>query len=142
MMRKAVKQLFDNVETSPVVLVVDDHPINRDLLLYQLKLLGLQTQVSESGDDALVKWQEWRFVLVITDCHMPGMDGYALAHAIRKIETEKGIPHTPIIAWTADALDDEAQQRYSAGMDDVLVKPASLLELRKIMVKWLGHPDP
>ncbi len=68
---------------------------------------------------------------------MPEMDGYALARAIRKIEAEKKLPRTPIIAWTANALPEEEAQCRAAGMDDLLVKPANLALLKQTLAKWL-----
>jgi PAS domain S-box-containing protein len=140
-MRRAVKPLFDSNEIAPLVLAVDDHPINRDLLLSQLKLLGLRAETAENGEEALVQWQEKRFGLVITDCHMPGMDGYEFSKSVRKIESAKQLQPMPIIAWTANALEDEAQKCYAAGMDALLTKPANLTQLREVLARWLPAPD-
>lgn len=136
--QRAVKPLLDNSVDAPLVLAVDDHPINRDLLARQIKLLGLRAETAENGQAALSMWRDGRFALVITDCHMPDMDGYALSRAIRKIEVEEARPHTPIIAWTANALAEEAGQCHAAGMDELLVKPANLTQLKKTLAKWLS----
>ncbi len=136
--QRAVKPLLDNSVDAPLVLAVDDHPINRDLLARQIKLLGLRAETAENGQAALSMRRDGRFALVITDCHMPDMDGYALSRAIRKIEVEEARPHTPIIAWTANALAEEAGQCHAAGMDELLVKPANLTQLKKTLAKWLS----
>ncbi len=136
--QKKVKPLLDGSVDTPLVLAVDDHPINRDLLARQIKLLGLRAETAENGKIALSMWGERRFALVITDCHMPEMNGYALTRAIRKIEAEKRIPRTPIIAWTANALAEEAEHCQAAGMDELLVKPADLAKLKKMLAKWLS----
>ncbi|MBU1775769.1 MAG: response regulator, partial [Gammaproteobacteria bacterium] len=133
----AVTPLFDRTADAPLVLAVDDHPINRDLLARQLKLLGLRAETAENGKVALQMWRTGCFALVITDCHMPEMDGYALSRAIRKIEAEERLPRTPIIAWTANALAGEVDHCQAAGMDDVLVKPAGLSQLRKMFARML-----
>ncbi|BBP04997.1 hypothetical protein TPL01_19290 [Sulfuriferula plumbiphila] len=135
--QRAVKPLLDGNVDAPLVLAVDDHPINRDLLARQIRLLGLRAETAENGKVALPMWRDGRFALVITDCHMPAMDGYALSQAIRKIEAEERLPHTPIIAWTANALAEEAVHCHDAGMDEILIKPADLGQLKKALAKWL-----
>lgn len=135
--RRAVAPLFDYSNDAPLILAVDDHPINRNLLARQLKLLGLRSETAENGLVALSMWRDGAFDMVITDCHMPEMDGYALAQAIRKLEAEDRRPHTPIVAWTANALAEEGDHCKSAGMDDLLVKPANLMQLKEVLIKWL-----
>ncbi len=139
--QRAVKPLFDGGADAPLVLAVDDHPINRDLLARQAKLLGLRVETAGNGVEALLMWQAGRFALVITDCHMPEMDGYALSRAIRKIEATERLPRTPIIAWTANALPEEEAQCRAAGMDDLLVKPANLALLKQTLAKWLPSAE-
>lgn len=119
------------------VLAVDDHPVNRTLLARQLGMLGLAVELAENGNQALAKWKSGRYCLILTDCHMPGMDGYDLTRAVREIEAREGRPHIPIIAWTAAALNDEVQRCHAAGMDDVLVKPNELAALRQTLARWL-----
>jgi PAS domain S-box-containing protein len=123
---------------APVVLVVDDHPINRKLLMMQLGLLGLRTEAAESGEEALPLWQAGDFAAVITDCHMPRMDGYTLAQSIRRIEAETARARTPILAWTANALPSEVRHCRDAGMDDLLVKPVDLPRLRGVLSRHLA----
>jgi PAS domain S-box-containing protein len=132
------QHMLGEVQTdSPMVLVVDDHPINRKLLAIQLGLLGLRSETADNGQTALVKWRAGGFALVITDCHMPEMDGYELTQAIRKIEIEEKRPRTPIFAWTANALADETQLCNAAGMDELLIKPIVITELHAVLDKWL-----
>ena len=130
---------------APLVLVVDDHPINRKLLVLQLGLLGLRGETAEDGAAALPLWRAGRYALVITDCHMPRMDGYELTQAIREIEAAEARPRTPIFAWTANALTDEIENCHAAGMDELLVKPADLEQLKLVLTKWLpiaAEPTP
>ena len=119
------------------VLAVDDHPVNRTLLARQMGLLGLPVELAENGNQALEKLKNGRYSLIITDCHMPGMDGYELTRAVREIESREERPHIPIIAWTAAALQDEVQRCHAAGMDDVLIKPSELAALRQTLMRWL-----
>lgn len=119
------------------LLVVDDHPINRKLLSRQLLQLGLKSNMAENGAIALEMWRKGQYALIITDCHMPEMDGYALTRQIRILETQSGMLHTPIIAWTANALEDERVRCLETGMDAVLIKPSSVQQLREVLSRWL-----
>lgn len=139
--KRTVVPLFGDNVSSPLVLAVDDHPINRDLLARQIKLLGLRAETAEDGGVALSMWQEGRFDLVITDCHMPEMDGYTFSQEVRRIEIAKKLPRTPIIAWTANALAEEVNHCQAAGMDELLLKPANLEQLKQILIKWLPNTD-
>lgn len=136
--QRKVMPLFDVATESPMVLAVDDHPINRDLLARQLKLLGLRVKTAENGKKALSMWRKEHYAIIITDCHMPEMDGYRLSKAIRKIEAEKNLSRTSIIAWTANALSEEIGYCRSAGMDELLVKPANLSQLKTVLAKTLS----
>lgn len=136
--QREVKPLVTDAADAPLVLAVDDHPINRELLARQIHLLGLRAETAENGLVALSKWREGRFALVITDCHMPEMDGYELSREIRKAEFGESLPRTPIIAWTANALAEEEGRCHDAGMDELLVKPANLAQLKKTLAKWLS----
>lgn len=120
------------------LLVVDDHPINRKLLRGQLLQLGLKSSMAENGAIALEMWRTGQFALIITDCHMPEMDGYALTRQIRSIEAQSDKLRTPIIAWTANALEEESVRCRGEGMDAVLTKPASLVQLRDVLSRWLN----
>jgi CheY-like chemotaxis protein/HPt (histidine-containing phosphotransfer) domain-containing protein len=120
-----------------LVLLVDDHPLNRMLLLRQLRTLGYAAQTADEGVQALEMWKSRRFGLVITDCHMPRMDGYELTRSIRRLESDGGRERVPIIACTANALQGEAQTCFAAGMDDFLVKPVELAQLTEKLDRWL-----
>ena len=119
------------------VLMVDDHPLNRMLLKQQLSLLGLRADDAENGTEALSLWQTNHYDLIITDCHMPEMDGYELTYRIRELEQRAETKPVPIIAWTANVLAEEEQRCHEAGMDDILTKPTELAELKTKLLKWL-----
>jgi PAS domain S-box-containing protein len=122
---------------APIVLAVDDHVTNRQLLARQIAAHGLRVQSAASGEEALALWRAGSYSMVVTDCNMPGMDGYALSRTMREIEAQEGRPRIPIIAWTANVLPGVADQCRDAGMDDVLTKPAELSILRHMLAKWL-----
>jgi PAS domain S-box-containing protein len=122
-----------------LVLVADDHPANRTLMTRQLNALGYAVESVHNGVDALEKWRSGRFAIVITDCHMPEMDGYELSRSIRELEKGSG-KRTAIIACTASALAGEEEMCFAAGMDDHLVKPVSMGNLAEKLDQWLPLP--
>jgi PAS domain S-box-containing protein len=124
-----------------LVLLADDHPVNRMLLLRQVRTLGYAAQTADDGVQALEMWKSGRFGLLITDCHMPHMDGYELARSIRRLESDAGRERVPIIACTANALQGEAKTCFAAGMDDFLVKPVELAQLTEKLDRWLPLPQ-
>jgi signal transduction histidine kinase/DNA-binding response OmpR family regulator len=126
-------------QSGSVVMVVDDHPVNRMLLVKQLATLGYAADVAGDGVEAMSRLSAGGVGLVITDCNMPEMDGYALARNIRAREARNGSRRVPIIACTANALAGEAANCFAAGMDDYLAKPVSLDELRAKMHQWLAQ---
>ncbi|HEX7112398.1 MAG TPA: ATP-binding protein, partial [Mizugakiibacter sp.] len=85
-----------------LVLMVDDHPTNREVVMRQLARAGYACETADDGEEGLRRWQSGRFALVLADVHMPRMDGYQLAAAIRAEERRSGRARTPIIALTAN----------------------------------------
>jgi PAS domain S-box-containing protein len=133
----AVEPLAENGANAPVVLAVDDHPVNLALLIRQIELLGLRAEGAQDGESALAVWRQRPVAAIITDCHMPNVDGYELAGAIRKAELRSGRPRVPIIACTANALGEENERCRAAGIDEVMVKPVNLITLRAMLLRWL-----
>ena len=117
------------------VLVVDDHPVNRDVMMRQLDLLGLDAETADDGMDGLARWRAGHHAVVLADIHMPRMDGYDLARAIR---ADPAGARVPIVAVTANALKDEAERCRQAGMDAYLTKPVSLVQLGETLRRWLA----
>ena len=120
------------------VLVAEDHPVNQQVILRQLRLLGYEVEVRDDGAAALAAWREGRYSAVVTDCHMPRMDGFQLTAAIRAAEAGSG-GHTPIIALTANALSGEAERCIAAGMDYYLAKPVDLARLKNALDRLLAR---
>ena len=124
-----------------LIMIVDDHPTNRQVLMRQLNMLGFAAVSAEDGQEALEFWQRRRFGLILADCNMPRMNGYELARAIRNDEaSDAAANRIPIIAFTANALGGDASRCFAAGMDDYLSKPAGMLQLLNMIQKWLSHP--
>lgn len=118
-----------------LILVAEDDEINQKVIRQQLALLGYTAEIVSDGVAALAKWREGRYGLILTDLHMPEMDGYTLAGKIR--HEEAGLHRIPIIALTANALRGEERKAFVVGMDDYLTKPASLQLLKATLARWL-----
>jgi len=109
------------VERAARVLLVDDHPMNRELGKALLTLAGCETVTADDGAQALEAVQAGDFDLVLMDVHMPGMDGLTAARAIRALPGP--ISAIPIIALSADVLPEQIARCRQAGMDDHVGKP-------------------
>jgi PAS domain S-box-containing protein len=121
-----------------LILVAEDNETNRLVIVRQLGLLGYATDLAVNGREALHHWHSGDYALLLTDLHMPEMDGYALAAAIRTEEARQaGAPRTPILALTANAVNDEERRCLAAGMDAYLSKPIRLAPLRQALERWL-----
>ena len=122
-----------------LILVAEDDEINQKVTLRQLKLLGYTGEIATNGRDALAMWRRGGYAMLLTDLHMPEMDGYALTQAIRN--EERGGDRFPIVALTANALRGEATHARAAGMDDYLTKPVPLRALKRALKQWVGSRD-
>lgn len=119
-----------------LILVAEDNFTNRDVIGRQLKLLGYACEMAEDGKLALDAWRDNDYGILLTDCHMPNMDGFELTDTIRNEERTSN-ERTPIIAITANALEGEAERCLAAGMDDYMSKPIDMKELREKLHKWM-----
>ncbi|MGE5516100.1 MAG: ATP-binding protein [Bacteroidota bacterium] len=119
------------------ILVAEDHPVNQQVILRQLRLLGHAPEVFPDGAAALTAWRQGGWDLVVTDCHMPVMDGFQFVQAVRDDERHSG-RHTPVLALTANALTGEAERCLAAGMDGYLAKPVELTRLREALDRILA----
>jgi PAS domain S-box-containing protein len=122
-----------------LVLIVDDHPTNRLVIARQLELAGYASEPAVDGQQGLDAWRTGRYALVLSDVHMPEMDGYEMTRAIRDEEAATGRARTPVLALTAAALKGEAERCLAAGMDQYLAKPVAIAELVAALQRWLPH---
>ena len=118
---------------SEVILLVDDNPVNRELIQQQLETLGYTVDSAEDGVAALRLWSDDRYSVVLTDINMPNMNGYELARELRA----RGVK-MPILAVTATALASEKVNCKRAGITDLLFKPLSLQTLREALLRHLS----
>lgn len=120
-----------------LILVAEDNETNQQVIRQQLAILGFAAEVSNDGVEAQARWARGEYALLLTDIHMPNMDGYELVAAIRAEEAGAAMGRTPVIALSANALADEEARCRAAGMDDYLSKPVRLDMLRAMLEKWL-----
>ncbi|NEX21674.1 response regulator [Thiorhodococcus mannitoliphagus] len=124
------------------VLVVDDERSNRRLMQAILTKLGASVLLAEDGAQAVAAITGGeRPDLVLMDCQMPVLDGYAATQRIRLWERETDRPRLPILALTAAAFEEDRQRCLQVGMDDVLTKPLMIDTLTEMLGRWLPKAD-
>ncbi len=111
------------------LLLVEDNPVNQEVALAILNELGLRADCAGDGEQALERLAASQYDIVLMDCHMPKLDGYATTRRLRELEAVSGQARTTVIALTANALGGDAEQCIAAGMDGYLSKPFSVDEL-------------
>jgi signal transduction histidine kinase/ActR/RegA family two-component response regulator len=120
------------------VLLVEDNPVNQMVAKKMLEKAGLSFEVANNGQEAVNRLQaDHCFDLVLMDCQMPIMDGYAATGEIRKREQTNELKHITVIAMTANAMDGDREKCIEAGMDDYVSKPVKQAELKSVLQKWL-----
>ena len=119
------------------VLVVEDNEVNRMIARDVLQSLGLTVLEACDGEQALAMIARNPVDLVLMDCQMPVMDGYAATSELRRREARQGLPRLPVLALTADAFEEDARRSIEAGMDAHLAKPYTREQLRQLLGHWL-----
>lgn len=123
------------IKDNRLLLLVEDHPVNREVVLRQLRLLGFAADSAQNGVEAVSMLAQTSYGLILSDCNMPEMDGFELARQVRL--NEAGERHVPIIALTANAMAGEPEKCLAASMDDYLSKPVEMARLLACLNKWL-----
>lgn len=116
------------------VLIAEDNEVNQIVFSEVLSDLGVNFKIAKNGQEAIELWKVHNPAVILMDVSMPVMSGHEATKAIRAIEKEKGLHHTPICAITAHALKGDKEDCIAAGMDDYLSKPVS----PDMMVKKIG----
>jgi signal transduction histidine kinase/CheY-like chemotaxis protein len=120
------------------ILLVDDHPMNREIGVALLALAGCEVEIAENGQQAVEAVEVGAYDMILMDIHMPLMDGLAATRAIRALPGPAG--KTPIIAMSADALPQQVERCYAAGMVDHIAKPIQREVLYAKVERWLTRP--
>ena len=121
------------------VLLVEDNPINQVVALEFLSLMGLRSRLASNGLEAVDACMQAAPDLVLMDIQMPGMDGLECARRLRELQARAELPHFPILALTAHALESDVKASLAAGMDEHLTKPLDFTALRGRLDHWLGR---
>jgi CheY-like chemotaxis protein/anti-sigma regulatory factor (Ser/Thr protein kinase) len=111
-----------------LILMVEDETVMRELTTLQLEKLGYRIIGAANGRAGVEAFQKEKFDLIIMDCQMPVMSGFAATRIIRELESQNN-SHIPIIALTANAFESDLEKCLEAGMDAYLIKPTSLEKL-------------
>jgi CheY-like chemotaxis protein len=119
------------------ILLVDDNLVNQEIATSMLKILGHTVDVANNGEQALVALNKKHYHIVLMDCEMPVLDGYATTKAWREMEKELQREPVTIIALTAHALVGEREKCLASGMNDFLAKPFEFEAFREMLNEWL-----
>ena len=116
-------------------LIVEDNEINRRITAKMLESLGCRVDTAVDGADAISQCEQAAYQMILMDCQMPNVDGYAATRVIREIECNRA---TPIVALSASTLKPDIDACFMAGMNDYIAKPTDLKALIRAMEKWTG----
>ena len=119
------------------ILVAEDNTVNQRLVQRMLEKAGHRVEIAANGEEAIEKWQNGQFDLILMDIQMPVMDGYEATRKIREMEVNSG-KHTPIIALSANAMKAHREKGLTAGMDGYVTKPIKISELSGEINRVLG----
>jgi two-component system sensor histidine kinase/response regulator len=122
------------------VLVAEDNPVNQEVARAMLALLGCQAEVVANGREAVEAVSGTTYDLILMDCHMPLLDGFAATAETRQREQTSGRPAVPIVALTANVVKGFRDQCLAVGMNDYLSKPFTQEQLQAVLKRWLA-PD-
>jgi signal transduction histidine kinase/CheY-like chemotaxis protein/HPt (histidine-containing phosphotransfer) domain-containing protein len=135
--RRARPTRDEAIREGSLLLLVEDHPVNRDVLVRSLGMIGFVADTAADATEALERFESGSYGLVFTDVELPGASGRELTRRLRALESRLARPRIPVIALTAHALAEERDRCLEAGMDDLVVKPATLVTLAATLRQWL-----
>jgi signal transduction histidine kinase/CheY-like chemotaxis protein len=122
------------------ILVVEDNPVNRRMIVSMLQKLGLEAEWAENGQEALDRLNRAQFELILMDLQMPVMGGEQAARRIRALPEKHPARGVPIIAVSAHAFPEDKLRCLQAGMNDHVTKPIQLDRLEGVLRRWLERP--
>jgi signal transduction histidine kinase/ActR/RegA family two-component response regulator len=134
----ATQAPIEITQLSGRLLLVEDNPGNQLIITAMLGKLGIQPDLAEDGRQAVEAVVRKPYDVILMDCQMPVMDGYAATREIRAVTSQVKAPY--IIALTANALKGDREKCLEAGMNDYVAKPATVLQLQEALEKWASGP--
>jgi signal transduction histidine kinase len=124
------------------ILLAEDDILNIAYMKKLLPRLGFSNfDLAMNGQEAVDAVARQDYDMLLIDCHMPVLSGYDVARQVRQREEESGKPAVPIIAMTADAMEEARTACLKAGMDEYVTKPVSIDRLRSVLSFWVTFPD-
>lgn len=120
------------------ILVAEDNPLNRRVIVLQLERLGVRAEAVGDGRQALEALERHPYDLVLMDCQMPILDGFAATRELRAREGARARARVPVVALTANIQEGSAQACLAAGMDDFVAKPVDISRLAAVLHRWVG----
>lgn len=117
------------------VLVVEDYPLNAEVIKEMLEMMGCVVDLADSGMAALELLKGRDYHLIFMDIQMPNMDGLATTQEVRKLPGKKG--QIPIVALTANALHGDKEKYLAGGMDDFISKPLKSSDIERALSKYV-----
>lgn len=123
------------------VLVVEDNAVNRRLADIMLRQFGLTVELAINGKEALNLFLRNKYDLIFMDIHMPVLDGVSATKEMIRIEKEAGSSHTPIVALTANVIQEDRDSYLDAGMDGFLAKPIEKNKLETVLIQFLESDE-
>ena len=124
------------------LLLAEDNAINQEVARGVLEIEGYRVTVVNNGREALDAHARGSFDLILMDCQMPEMDGFEATKRIREREERLNAKRVPIIALTANAMNQDREDCLNAGMDDYLSKPYGRLQVRDLLNRWVRQTAP
>lgn len=121
------------------ILLVEDNVLNQKIVSFNLKKYNFSVTAVTNGQDAIEAVKNNNYQLILMDLMLPGMNGYEITGEIRKYELEKGVENkVPIIAITANTLDNDREKCFEAGMNEYLSKPFTAEQLLEKVMQFLA----
>ena len=134
------------------ILLVEDNPVNREVACGMLETFNLRIDTAENGREAVAAVEGEEYSLIFMDCQMPEMDGLSATRLIRErearqaqqphVHADRPVPHMPIVALTAHAMQGDRELCLAAGMDDYLTKPFTRSQLEQVLARWVFNRRP
>jgi PAS domain S-box-containing protein len=134
---QSAEQRLLNEFSGTRILLAEDEPINQEVSRCLLEDAGLMVDLAEDGEVAVALAKQNRYALILMDMQMPNLNGIDATRAIR---TLPGYEHTPILAMTANAFEEDRQRCIEAGMNEHIGKPVDPDKLYETLLKWLSRP--
>jgi len=128
--------LKEEEKKSVLILLAEDYPTNQKVTMTHLQKAGHQVDLAENGEQAVEAFKQRHYDLILMDIQMPVLDGYQATRKIRELETNVKSGRTSIIALTANAMIEDREKCFEAGMDDYITKPLRKTKLLELVDRW------